>query len=203
MVLTLMIIARKVLGWEHLITIHHLEAMAKVCIVTGGIVGLAYGTEFFIAWYGGNPYEQFAFINRAFGPYWWAYWIMVSCNVISPQLMWFKRVRTSPAILFALSLVINVGMWFERFVIIVTSLHRDFLPSSWAMFTPTFYDVSLLIGSFGLFFTLFLAFTRLLPMVSMAEVKGVLGYGRRSQQHDAAPAEPSPATGRASDKEAA
>jgi len=146
--------------------------------VTGGIVGLAYGTEFFVAWYSGNRYERFAFANRAFGPYSWAYWTMVSCNVFIPQLLWFKRVRTSAGLLFVMSIVVNIGMWFERFVIIVTSLHRDFLPSSWAMYTPTAIEVGTLIGSFGLFFTLFLAFTRLLPMVSMAEVKGVVGYGR-------------------------
>ncbi len=178
MVLTLMIIARAVMGWKHLITIGHLEKMAKVIIVTGGIVALAYATEFFLAWYSGNPLERFAFFNRAFGPYAWAYWTMVSCNVVFPQLLWFKRLRRSVWVLFILSLIINVGMWFERFVIIVTSLHRDFLPSSWAMYTPTFIEVGTLIGSFGLFFTLFLLFARTLPMVSMAEVKGVLGYAR-------------------------
>jgi molybdopterin-containing oxidoreductase family membrane subunit len=171
-----MILTRTVLGWQHLITIGHLERMAKIMLVTGGIVGLAYGTEFFVAWYSGNRYERFAFANRAFGPYAWAYWTMVSCNVFLPQLLWLRRVRTSAGLLFALSIVVNVGMWFERFVIIVTSLHRDFLPSSWAMYRPTAIEVGTLVGSFGLFFSLFLAFTRLLPMVSMAELKGVLGY---------------------------
>ena len=125
-----LIITRWAYGLENLITMRHLENMAKIIIVTGGIVAIAYGTEFFIAWFSGNPYERFTFINRATGPFAWAYWIMVSCNVVSPQLLWFKRLRTSPVALFVLSLVINVGMWFERFVIIVTSLHRDFLPSS-------------------------------------------------------------------------
>ncbi|AKQ64473.1 Molybdopterin oxidoreductase [Myxococcus hansupus] len=178
MVLTLMIITRVVLGYEHLITLRHLENMTKIIIVTGGLVSLAYATEFFIAWYSGNPYERFAFMNRAFGPYAWAYWIMVTCNVVSPHLFWFKKIRTSPAAIFVLSLVINVGMWFERFVIIVTSLHRDFLPSSWAMYTPTMVEVGTFIGTFGLFFTLFLLFVRVLPIISIGEVKSVLGFAR-------------------------
>ncbi|MBI4514887.1 MAG: polysulfide reductase NrfD [Deltaproteobacteria bacterium] len=178
MVLTLMIIVRRVLAWEHLITIKHLENMAKIIIVTGGIVGVAYATEFFTAWYSGNPNERFAFMNRIGGPYAWSYWTMVSCNVLAPQLMWFKRLRTSPVALFALSLVINVGMWFERFVIIVTSLHRDLIPSSWVMYHPSWVEIGTLLGSFGMFFTFFLLFTRVLPMVSIGEVKGVLGESR-------------------------
>jgi molybdopterin-containing oxidoreductase family membrane subunit len=178
MVLTLMIIARHVLGYRHLITDRHLENMCKVIMVTGGIVGLAYSTELFTAWYGGNPYERFAFVNRAFGPYAWAYWTMVGCNVLVPQIFWFKKARTSAWIIFPLSLLINVGMWFERFVIVVTSLHRDFVPSSWSMYSPTAIEVGTLIGSFGLFFTLFLLFTRVLPMISIGEVKAVLGFGR-------------------------
>ncbi len=188
MVLTLMIITRVVLGYEHLITLRHLENMTKIIIVTGGLVSLAYATEFFIAWYSGNPYERFAFMNRAFGPYAWAYWIMVTCNVVSPHLFWFKKIRTSPAAIFVLSLVINVGMWFERFVIIVTSLHRDFLPSSWAMYTPTMVEVGTFIGTFGLFFTLFLLFVRVLPIISIGEVKSVLGFARDG--HEAQPRMP-------------
>lgn len=180
MVLTLMIIARSAMGLQHLITTRHLENMAKIIIVTGGIVGLAYGTEFFIAWFSGSAYERFAFINRTTGPFAWSYWIMVSCNVISPQLLWFRRLRTSTVALFILSLVINVGMWFERFVIIVTSLHRDFLPSSWSGYAPTRFEVMTLVGSFGLFFTLFLLFVRVLPAISIGEVKSVLGFGRTS-----------------------
>jgi Ni/Fe-hydrogenase subunit HybB-like protein len=189
MVLTLLIIARAVMGFEHLITIRHLENMAKVIIVTGSLVGLAYGTEFFIAWFSGNPWERYTFINRAFGPYAWAYWTMVSCNVLAPQLMWWKKVRTNVKALFALSLVVNVGMWFERFVIIVSSLHRDFLPSSWAMYRPTSVEVCTLIGSFGLFFTLFLLFVRVLPVISIGEVKAVLTFARGTQ----APPAPAPA----------
>jgi molybdopterin-containing oxidoreductase family membrane subunit len=130
--------------------------------------------EFFIAWYSGNPYETFTFINRATGPYAWAYWTMVSCNVISPQLFWFKKIRTNLTALFIISIFVNIGMWFERFVIIVTSLHRDFLPSSWSYFRPTIWDISTFLGSFGLFFTLFCLFVKALPMVAISEVKSVM-----------------------------
>jgi molybdopterin-containing oxidoreductase family membrane subunit len=176
MVLTLMLVVRKVLRFEDYITIGHIEAMCKIIMATGGIVGMAYGTEFFIAWYSGNEYERFVFLNRAMGPYAWSYWIMVACNVLTPQLMWIKKVRTSPLIVFALSIVINIGMWFERFVIIVTSLHRDFLPSSWAMYWPTSIEIATFIGSFGLFFTCFFLFARFLPMIAMGEIKGVLKH---------------------------
>ena len=148
--------------------------MAKIMLVTGTMVGFAYATEFFTSWYSGNPYEMFTFLNRALGPYAWAYWTMITCNVVSPQIFWFKKARTSIPILFVLSIVINIGMWFERFVIIVTSLHRDFLPSAWGYFSPTIWDVSCLLGSFGLFFTMFCLFVRFLPMVATAEVKTVL-----------------------------
>jgi len=178
MVLTLMLIARKVMRLEAYITVGHVSSMCKLIIATGGIVATAYATEFFIAWYSGNPYEQFVFMNRALGPFAWAYWIMVSCNVLTPQLLWFNKVRSNLMIVFILSLFINVGMWFERFVIIVTSLHRDFLPSSWQNYVPTKIEVATLVGSFGLFFTLFLLFVRFLPVISMAEIKGVLSYGR-------------------------
>ena len=174
MVLTLMVICRKVFRLEHIVTLRHFDYMAKIMLVTGTMVGYAYATEFFTAWYSGNPYELFTFVNRALGPYAWAYWIMVTCNVISPQIFWFKKARTSIPILFVVSIVINIGMWFERFVIIVTSLHRDFLPSSWGYFSPTMWDVACLLGSFGLFFTMFCLFVRFLPMVATAEVKTVL-----------------------------
>ena len=153
MVLTLMVPARSMLNLEKLITIRHLDNMCKIILATGSIVGLAYANEFFIAWYGQVQEEKFAFINRAFGPYWWAYWTMVTCNVISPQLFWIKKFRTTPWIIVVISIFVNIGMWFERFVIVVTSLSRDYLPSAWAYFTPTWVDWSMLIGSFGLFFT--------------------------------------------------
>src|SRR5574338_661077 len=174
MVLTLLLPLRWLFRLEHIITMRHLDYMAKIMLVTGSMVGFAYATEFFTAWYSGNPYEIFTFLNRASGPYYWAYWTMITCNVISPQIFWFKKARTSIPILFVLSIVINIGMWFERFVIIVTSLHRDFLPSAWGYFTPTIWDIACLLGSFGLFFTMFCLFVRFLPMVATAEVKTVL-----------------------------
>lgn len=174
MVLTLLLVARKVMNYENYITIGHLEAMAKVVMLTGTMVGLAYITEFFIAWYSGFEYEQYAFINRATGPYWWAYWTMMSCNLIAPQVFWFKWARTTPWFIFMLSVIVNVGMWFERFVIIVTSLHRDYLPSSWVMYSASWVEVCIFIGTFGLFFTLFFLFCRFLPVINMAEVKNIL-----------------------------
>lgn len=173
MVSTVLIIVRKVFNMEHIITVNTLEKMNKILLATGSMVGYAYAMEFFIAWYSGNPVEQFTFINRAFGPYAWAYWIMMSCNVIFPQLFWFKKIRRNIPITFVLVILVNVGMWFERFVIIVTSLHRDYLPSSWAMYYPTMFDFGILLGSFGLFFTLVFLFAKTLPTVSIAEIKAV------------------------------
>ena len=158
--------------------------MAKIMLVTGSMVGYAYAMEFFIAWYSGNTYESFAFINRAVGPYAWAYWIMISCNVIIPQLFWSKTLRTSVPFLFIASIFANIGMWFERFVITITSLHRDFLPSSWGYYTPTWVDVGMLIGSFGLFLTFFLLFMKFLPMIAMAEVKAILPEAKVSHEGD-------------------
>jgi Ni/Fe-hydrogenase subunit HybB-like protein len=182
MVLTLGIIVRKAFGLEDIITVNHLEKMNKIMLVTGMMVGYAYSCEFFIAWYSGNIYEKFAFINRAFGPYWWAYWIMVTCNVFVPQIFWFKKWRTSIPVMFVASLLINVGMWFERFVIVIT-LARDFLPSSWGSYTPTIWDYLTLLGSFGLFFTLFLLFVKYVPIIAMSEVKGVLPQAEVHHHH--------------------
>ena len=174
MVVTLMVICRVVFKLEHIINLLHFDRMAKLLLLTGTIVGSAYAMELFIAWYSGNEFEMFAFANRALGPYAWAYWIMVSCNVLTPQLFWFKKARTHLGLLFVTSIFINIGMWFERFVIVVSSLHRDFLPSSWGYFKPTLWDISTFVGSFGLFFTLFCLFVRFVPMVAMAEGKMVL-----------------------------
>ncbi len=174
MVLTLLLVVRKVLNLEDYITIQHVESMNKIIIVTGSIVGVAYITELFIAWYSGVVYEQYAFLNRATGPYAWAYWTMMSCNVISPQLFWFRKLRRNLIFTFIMSIVINIGMWFERFVIIVTSLHRDFLPSSWTMFYPTYVDIGVYVGTLGIFFTLFLLFSRTFPVIAMAEMKSIL-----------------------------
>jgi molybdopterin-containing oxidoreductase family membrane subunit len=174
MVVTLAVPARELFGLKNLITLRHLDNMNKVILVTGCMVGYAYSMEFFIAWYSGALYEKFAFMNRAFGQYAWAYWIMVSCNVITPQLFWSRRVRTSIPLMFVLSLFVNVGMWFERFVIIVTSLANDFLPTSWDKFVPTWVDIGTMLGAFGLFGVLFLLFCRFLPMIAIAEVKAVM-----------------------------
>ncbi|MEO1170739.1 MAG: NrfD/PsrC family molybdoenzyme membrane anchor subunit [Myxococcota bacterium] len=174
MVITLAVPARTIFGLEDLITVRHLENMNKVILATGMIVGYAYGMEFFMAWYGANPYENFTFVNRAFGPYWWAYWIMVSCNVITPQFFWFKKMRTNLVVMWVLSIFVNIGMWFERFVIAITSLSRDFIPTSWGYFSPTWVDIAMFIGSFGLFFTFFLLFLKWLPMIAIAEVKAIM-----------------------------
>ena len=170
---------------QNLITIKHLENMNKIILVTGSIVGYAYASEFFIAWYSGDMYERFTFWNRAFGPYWWAAWSMYTCNVFIPQLYWFKKMRTNLWVMFIISITTNIGMWFERFVIIATSLTRDYLPSSWGYFHPTWVDKLTFLGTFGLFFTLFLLFARFLPMIALSEVKGVAAIER----HQFAPAE--------------
>ena len=174
MVNTLLIIMRKVSKLENYITLQHIELMNIVIMITGSIVGVAYITELFIAWYSGVEYEQYAFLNRATGPYAWAYWSMMFCNVISPQAMWFPKLRRSIMFSFFISIVVNIGMWFERFVIIVTSLHRDYLPSSWTMFSPTFVDIGIFIGTIGFFFVLFLLYSRTFPVIAQAEVKSIL-----------------------------
>jgi molybdopterin-containing oxidoreductase family membrane subunit len=174
MVLTLLVIMREVFNFKNYITMDHLEKMNKIIMATGLMVGYAYACEFFIAWYSGAAFEKYVFINRAFGNYWWAYWIMASCNVFIPQIFWSRKARRSIPIMLVVSLFVNIGMWFERYVIVVTSLHRDFLPSSWAMYFPTWYDWAWTFGSFGLFFSLFLLFVRFLPTIAMAEVKSVM-----------------------------
>jgi molybdopterin-containing oxidoreductase family membrane subunit len=174
MVLTLMIIVRKVLGLEEYITLNHIESMNKVIVLTGSIVGVAYLTELFIAWYSGYVYEQSAFYNRAVGIYWWSYFGMMLCNVISPQLFWSRKLRRNIEFTFFMSIVINIGMWFERFVIIATTLARDYLPSSWSYYVPSITEIGIYVGTFGLFFTLFLLFTRVAPVIAIAEVKSIL-----------------------------
>jgi Ni/Fe-hydrogenase subunit HybB-like protein len=174
MVLTLMLVARKTMRLEDYITPRHIDAMCSLVILTSAMVGLAYATEFFSAYYSANPYEQFAFYNRALGPLAWGYWIMVACNVLIPHLLWFTRVRRNLVVVFAIAILVNVGMWFERFIIVVASLQREFLPSSWSDYAPTSTEIATLIGSLGLFFTLFLLFCRFVPVIAIAEVKGVL-----------------------------
>jgi molybdopterin-containing oxidoreductase family membrane subunit len=184
MVLTLLVVAREVMNYKDYITEEHLDAMAKIVMVTGTLVGMAYITEFFVAAYSGVEYEQYAFLNRAFGPYWWAYWTMMSCNLLAPQFFWSSKLRKNPKFLFAMSIVVNIGMWFERFVIIVTSLHRDFIPANWAMYTPTIVDFAILLGSFGLFFFLFFLFIKFLPSINMAEIKSIIPTHAHEDHHE-------------------
>ena len=208
LVMTLMLITRAVFGMHKLVTIKHLDLMNKFMLATGLMVGYAYAMEFFIAWYSGNPYESWVFLHNRlgfgeldsygnWGPLWWSYWAMVSCNVLVPQIFWFKKCRTSIPIMFVATIFINIGMWFERFVIIVTSLHDDFLPSSWGMFEPTLVDMGLYLGTFGLFFTLFLLFIRWVPMIAIAEVKATLPGAHPDVEHhphdEALAAAPAPA----------
>ena len=174
MVLTLLLIARHVMNYQDYITTEHLEAMTKVILLTGSIVGVAYITEFVIAAYSGYEYEQYAFANRMFGPYAWAYWTMMFCNLMAPQVFWSKWARTTPWFIFVVSIIVNIGMWFERFVIIVTSLHRDFLPSSWVMYHATWVEVGIFLGTFGLFFTCFFLFAKFLPVINMSEIKTII-----------------------------
>ncbi|HZV71775.1 MAG TPA: NrfD/PsrC family molybdoenzyme membrane anchor subunit [Saprospiraceae bacterium] len=174
MVLTLMIITRKVLNLQDYITIGHIESMNKIILVTGTIVGVAYLTELFIAWYSGYVYEQFAFFNRALGPYWWAYFGMMTCNVLSPQIFWSKKIRRNVTITFLMSIFVNIGMWFERFVIIATTLARDYLPSSWSFYVPSIVEIGIFIGTLGIFFTCYLIFVRIAPVVAIAEIKHIL-----------------------------
>jgi Ni/Fe-hydrogenase subunit HybB-like protein len=184
MVMTVLLVARQVFKLEHIVTMMHLDLMNKIIVVTGTLVGYAYGMEFFTAWYSGSTYEGYVFLNRAFGPYAWAYWTMISCNVIFPQVFWSKKMRQSIPVMFVVSILVNIGMWFERFVIIVTSLHRDFLPSSWGMFSPTIFDIGIYAGTFGVFFSLFLLFMRWVPMVAIAEVKAILPEADPHYGHD-------------------
>jgi molybdopterin-containing oxidoreductase family membrane subunit len=171
LVVTLLVPARKALGLESLITVRHLENMGKVILLTGWIVTYSYLVELFVDWYHGDPFEAYLTRNRMVGPYAFVYWITIVGNCVAPQLLWWKRARTSPAILWVVALAVQIGMWSERFMLIVTSLHRDFLPSSWGMFTPTWVDLGLLFGSIGLFGALFLLFLRFVPVVPASEVK--------------------------------
>lgn len=182
MVQNVLIVVRKIFHIEHIITLDTLEKMNKVMLATGMMVGYAYGVEFFIAWYSGNPLESFVFFNRVFGNYAWAYWIMVSCNVIFTQLFWFKKIRRNILVMFIIGVLVNLGMWFERFVIVISTLSKDFLPSSWDYYKPTLVDIGILLGSFGLFFTLVILFIRTLPVVSISEVKASI-RGSQPQHH--------------------
>jgi molybdopterin-containing oxidoreductase family membrane subunit len=186
MVLTILIPVRAVYKLHDIITEKHIDNMCKIILLTGSIVGYAYMMELFIAWYSGSPGERYAFWNRIFGPYWWAYWSMITCNVIAPQVFWFRWARHNIFVVFIIANFVNAGMWFERFVIIVTSIHRDYLPSAWGMFHPTWVDIWTFVGTvLGLFPFLFLLFIRFLPMIAIAEVKSVMPQADPHGPHDA------------------
>jgi hypothetical protein len=178
MVQTLLVITRKVLNLQEYITIEHIDVMNKIIVLTGSIVGIAYLTELFVAWYGMNKYEGWAFMeNRVnpFSPYGWSYWLMMACNVISPQIFWFKKLRRNITVTFFMSIIVNIGMWFERFVIIVTSIYRDYLPSSWSVYySPTIWEIGFYLGTFGLFFTCYFLFSKFFPVIAIAEIKHIL-----------------------------
>jgi Ni/Fe-hydrogenase subunit HybB-like protein len=178
MVMTLAIPLRKIYGLEDFITMKHLDNMAKILLATGLIVGYGYVIEAFMAFYSGNIYERYMIWNRFGGPYRHVYWALIFCNLLSPQALWFRRVRRSVPALFCMAMIVNVGMWLERFMIVVVSLHRDFLPSSWGMYTPTFWDWSTFAGTLGLFLALMFIFIRLLPMISIFEMRAILPGAR-------------------------
>ena len=186
MVQTLMIIARWALNLKDIITINHIELMNKVILLTSGIVGYAYLTEFFMAWFSNEGYESFVFFNTRFqGPFAWAFWTMIVCNLVSPLFFWKRSWRRNVVLTWVISIFINIGMWFERFNIVVTSLHRDFLPAAWDYYSPSLYEWLTTIGSFGLFFTLFFIFLRVFPAISIAEMKAILPnpLGKKGKQH--------------------
>jgi len=184
MVMTLAIPLRALYGLEDFITMRHLENMAKVILVTGLIVAYGYGIEAFMAWYSASTYESFLLFNRMGGPYWYMYWALILCNVIAPQMLWIKKFRTNVLALFVMAIVVNIGMWLERYVIIVTSLHRDFLPSSWGMYSGSLWDWSTYIGTIGLFLTLLFLFIRVLPMISIFEMRTLLPEAKVREPED-------------------
>jgi molybdopterin-containing oxidoreductase family membrane subunit len=185
MVLTLAIPLRRIYHLEDFITAQHLDYMGRIMLATGLVVAYGYTMEAFMAWYSGNIYEQFMMMNRFIGPYAPMYWALIICNVLVPQLLWFQKVRSSTALLLLVAMFVNVGMWLERYVIIVVSLSADFLPSSWGLYTGTFWDWSMFIGTMGLFLTLFFLFIRFLPMISIFEMRTMLPEAKVEEEHAA------------------
>ena len=186
MVLTLAIPIRAAYGLESLITMKHIDNMAKIMLATGLIVGYGYGMEAFFAWYSASPHERFMIVNRAWsGPYWWTYWMLLSINIVMIQALWFQKVRLNTKLLFVMAIFVNIGMWLERFEIVVTSLANDFVPSSWGFYKPTVWDYALYAGTFGLFLTAFMLFLRFVPMISMFEVRTLLPQGKVKAEHHA------------------
>jgi molybdopterin-containing oxidoreductase family membrane subunit len=184
MVLTLAIPLRKIYGLEDFITMKHLDNMAKIMLATGLIVGYGYLIEAFMAFYSGNTYERFMIWNRLGGPYKHMYWVLLFCNLIAPQSLWFRKVRGSVPMLFVIAMIVNVGMWLERYIIVVVSLHRDFLPSSWGMYRGTIFDWATYIGSIGLFLALMFLFIRLLPMISIFEMRAILPEAQAAEKEE-------------------
>lgn len=176
MVQTLLSVMRKVMHMEQYITRGHIEVMNKVILVTGGMVAVAYASEFFVGWYSGSRYEDFTYFSpgAAVGPYWWAFWALITCNILVPSLLWIRKIRRSFFWTFIISLVVNIGMWFERFDIIVVNLSRDYLPGGWTMFMPSIIDVGIFIGTIGFFFVLYLLYARSFPVIAQAELKTIL-----------------------------
>jgi molybdopterin-containing oxidoreductase family membrane subunit len=183
MVMTLAIPLRALFKLEDFITLKHLQNMAKVMLATGLVVAYGYGIELFMGWYGGNRYETYMLYNRITGPYAPYYAALIACNVVIPQLLWLKKVRSSAPALFVIALIVNTGMWLERFIIVVTSLHRDFLPSSWGMYSATRWDVATFVGSIGLFLSLLFLFIRFLPMISIFEIRTMLPEAEVKEEH--------------------
>jgi len=179
MVLTLLIPLRKALKLEHMIGEYHFDNLAKLLLLTGSILFYAYAMEYFVAWYSGNAFEQTTFWRRAFGPQWWAGWTMIICNAFVSQFLWFRKIRTNLTALFIISIFVNIGMWFERYVIIVSSLSNDFEPWAWGVMTPTWADWGILLGSFGWFSMYFLLFARTFPVVAIQEIKETIPMPRR------------------------
>jgi molybdopterin-containing oxidoreductase family membrane subunit len=194
MVITLVVPVRKAYGLEGVLTIRHLDNMAKVMLATGLIVAYGYGTELFVGWYSDDAYEWFLTRNRALGPYAWVWWMLMACNVVAPQLLWSRAVRQSPGVLFVISLIINVGMWLERFLIVIVSLHADYVPSSWGMYYPTIWDWATYIGTFGLFLSALYLFVRGVPMISASEMRTLVGHRQKHASPAAAGAHAGPRT---------
>ncbi|MBX2983957.1 MAG: NrfD/PsrC family molybdoenzyme membrane anchor subunit [Flavobacteriales bacterium] len=189
MVQTLLLIMRKAMNLEAYVTRKHVEYMNIVIMVTGGIVAVAYATEFFMGWYSGVEYEYYTYmsVGAATGQYWWAFWALMLCNILIPAMLWFRRIRTSFFWAWAISIVINVGMWFERFDIIVLCLHRDYMPSGWTMFYPSWVDVGTFLGTIGIFFTFYLLFARYFPVLALNELKSILKSSGESYKGDVLP----------------
>ncbi len=181
MVLNIVIPIRKLYGLEHLITMRHLNNMGNVLLATGWMVTYGYIMEAFMSWYSGEVFERYMMFNRAFGPYGWTFWLLILTNVLIPQALWFRRVRTRPLLLFLVALSVNIGMWLERFVIVITSLHRDYVPSMWRMYYPTAWDWATFIGTIGLFLTLLLLFIRYFPMISISEVRELVAHKKEGK----------------------